>query len=121
MVLEIDNPPLNVMGAQMRKVFLETLAGLERMADKSAGNIIDAIDASKRRPFGRFVYALGIRQVGEHAAGLLAERFERLLILNEISESDLSSMGKNAHNPEKQRGLSRSVGSDQGNDLTLIH
>ncbi len=56
----------------------ETLAGLERMADKSAANVIDAIDASKRRPFSRFVYALGIRQVGEHAAGLLAERFDTI-------------------------------------------
>ncbi|MDD3845843.1 MAG: NAD-dependent DNA ligase LigA [Syntrophorhabdaceae bacterium] len=56
----------------------ETLAGLERMADRSAGNIIDAIEASKRRPFARFMHALGIRQVGEHAAGLLAERFDSI-------------------------------------------
>ena len=47
----------------------ETLAGMERMADKSAQNIIDAIEASKKRPFARFIYALGIRQVGEHVAG----------------------------------------------------
>jgi DNA ligase (NAD+) len=56
----------------------ETLAGLERMADKSAGNIIDAIEASKHRPFARFINALGIRQVGEHAADLLAERFDSI-------------------------------------------
>ncbi len=56
----------------------ETLAGLERMADKSAGNIIDAIEASKHRPFARFIHALGIRQVGEHAADLLAERFDSI-------------------------------------------
>jgi DNA ligase (NAD+) len=54
----------------------ETLTGLERMADKSAGNIIEAIEASKHRPFARFINALGIRQVGEHAAGLLADRFD---------------------------------------------
>ncbi len=56
----------------------ETLAGLDRMADKSAGNIIDAIEASKHRPFARFLNALGIRQVGEHAADLLAERFDSI-------------------------------------------
>jgi len=56
----------------------ETLAGLERMADRSAGNIIDAIEASKHRPFARFINALGIRQVGEHAADLLAERFDSI-------------------------------------------
>ncbi len=53
----------------------EDLARLERMADKSAQNIINAIDASRRRPLGRFIYGLGIRHVGEHIAGLLAERF----------------------------------------------
>jgi DNA ligase (NAD+) len=56
----------------------ETLAGLARMADRSAGNIIDAIEASKQRPFARFINALGIRQVGEHAADLLAERFDSI-------------------------------------------
>ncbi|OPY77034.1 MAG: DNA ligase [Syntrophorhabdus sp. PtaU1.Bin058] len=53
----------------------EDLAGLERMAEKSAQNIVDSINASRRRPFGRFIYGLGIRHVGEHIAGLLAERF----------------------------------------------
>lgn len=56
----------------------ETLAGMERMADRSAQNIIDAIEASKKRPFARFIYALGIRQVGEHASGLLAGRFDSI-------------------------------------------
>ncbi len=56
----------------------ETLAGMERMADKSAQNIIDAIEASKKRPFARFIHALGIRQVGEHISGLLAERFDSI-------------------------------------------
>ncbi len=52
-----------------------TLAGMDRMAEKSARNIIDAIGASKRRPFARFIYGLGIRHVGEHLSDLLAERF----------------------------------------------
>jgi DNA ligase (NAD+) len=53
----------------------EDLSVLERMADKSAQNIIDAIDASKKRSFGRFIFALGIRHIGEHISVLLAERY----------------------------------------------
>jgi DNA ligase (NAD+) len=55
-----------------------TLAGLERMAEKSAQNLVDAIEKSKQVPLGRFVYALGIRHVGEHVARVLARRFETL-------------------------------------------
>lgn len=54
----------------------DDLVSLERMAERSAQNILDAINTSRRRPFGRFIYGLGIRHVGEHIAGLLAERFE---------------------------------------------
>ena len=49
----------------------EELAGLERMGDKSAANIIAAIEAAKRTTFARFVYALGIRNVGEHLSRVL--------------------------------------------------
>ncbi len=56
----------------------EQLMGLERMAEKSAQNIIDAIEASKDRPLGRIIYALGIRHVGEHVAEVLAEEFETI-------------------------------------------
>ena len=56
----------------------EDLSVLERMADKSAQNIIDAIDASKKRPFSRFIFALGIRHVGEHISVLLAERYSSM-------------------------------------------
>ncbi len=67
----------------------ETLAGMERMADRSAQNIIDAIEASKKRPFSRFIYALGIRQVGEHVAGLLAERFNSI---DTLMAADISTL-----------------------------
>lgn len=54
------------------------ISRLERMADKSAQNIIDSINGSKKRPFSRFMYALGIRNVGEHIAGLLAAKFSSI-------------------------------------------
>ncbi|MCS5621348.1 MAG: NAD-dependent DNA ligase LigA, partial [Nitrospinaceae bacterium] len=53
----------------------DQLACLERMADKSAKNIINALDASKHTSFHRFVYALGIRNVGEHVAKVLEKAF----------------------------------------------
>ncbi len=54
---------------------IETLAALERLGDKSAGNLVEAIAASKEISLDRFIFALGIRHVGEHAAGLLAREF----------------------------------------------
>jgi len=70
----------------------EQLAGLERMADKSAQNIIDAIENSKRRPFNRFIYALGIRHVGEHISGLLAEHYKDIESLMEAKEDELMNI-----------------------------
>ncbi len=51
------------------------LASLERMGKRSASNIITAIQASKSRPLANLIFALGIRHVGQSAAGLLAEKF----------------------------------------------
>jgi DNA ligase (NAD+) len=51
------------------------LAGLERMGEKSAANLIAAIERSKETTFARFIYALGIREVGEATAAALAGRF----------------------------------------------
>ncbi len=65
------------------------LIGLERMAERSAKNIINAIEASRRRPFGRFIYGLGIRHVGEHIAGLLAERFGNI---HELMKADIEAL-----------------------------
>jgi DNA ligase (NAD+) len=67
----------------------EQLIELERMADKSAQNIIDAIEASKTKPLSKFLYALGIRHVGETTAEDLAHRFSRLDDFFHLSEEDL--------------------------------
>lgn len=55
-----------------------SLAALERMADKSAQNLIDALQKSKQTTLARFLYALGIRHVGESTAKALARHFGRL-------------------------------------------
>jgi DNA ligase (NAD+) len=54
------------------------LAALDRMGEKSASNLVEAIAASRKVRFSRFVYALGIRHVGQHVARLLAVRFDTL-------------------------------------------
>ena len=67
----------------------DQLIALERMADKSAQNIIDAIEESKTKPLSKFLYALGIRHVGETTAEDLARSFSRLDDFFNLSEEDL--------------------------------
>jgi DNA ligase (NAD+) len=67
----------------------QQLIELERMADKSAQNIIDAIEKSKIKPLSKFLYALGIRNVGETTAEDLARHFQRLDDFFHLSEEDL--------------------------------
>jgi DNA ligase (NAD+) len=59
-------------------VNLQTLAALERMAEKSAQNIVDALEKSKHTTLNRFLFALGIRNVGENTAKDLARHFGKL-------------------------------------------
>jgi DNA ligase (NAD+) len=63
----------------------EVLMALERMADKSAQNIFDAIEASKEKPLSKFLYALSIRHVGERISDVLAHRF-RIWMISSISQ-----------------------------------
>ncbi len=56
----------------------EQLSGLERMGEKSAQNLLDALEKSKSRGLSRLVYALGIRGIGQKASQLLARRFQTM-------------------------------------------
>lgn len=69
----------------------EPLAGLERMADTSAQNLLDALEVSKRRDPARVLYALGIRHVGEHVARVLMAAFGSIEGLAGASEEDLTA------------------------------
>ncbi len=75
--------------ADLFRLRKEDLVPLERMADKSAGNLVEAIERAKRPDLGRFVYALGIRHVGEATARALAEHFGTLGALMDASEEEL--------------------------------
>jgi DNA ligase (NAD+) len=78
--------------AGLYKLDLETLAGLERMAEKSAQNLLDEIAASKKNGLARLIYALGIRMVGERTAQLLADHFGSMDKLAEASEEELTGV-----------------------------
>jgi len=68
---------------------LTALASLARMADKSAQNILDALEKSKQTTLPRFLYGLGIRHVGEATAKALARHFGKLDAIMDASEEEL--------------------------------
>jgi len=68
---------------------VEDLIPLERFAEKSASNIVNAIQGSKSPELGRFIYALGIRYVGEATAQLLAQHFGDFTSLSQAGEEEL--------------------------------
>ncbi|MFZ5568603.1 MAG: NAD-dependent DNA ligase LigA [Pseudomonadota bacterium] len=68
---------------------LTALASLERMADKSAQNIVDALETSKQTTLPRFLYGLGIRHVGEATAKALARHFGKLDAIMDATEDQL--------------------------------
>jgi DNA ligase (NAD+) len=75
--------------AELYALGLEQLSGLERMAEKSAQNLLDALTKSKQTTLARFLYALGIREVGEATAQGLANHFGSLEAIREADEERL--------------------------------
>ena len=84
--------------ADIYSLTLEQFSDLERMAEKSAQNIMDAIDSSKSTTMARFIHGLGIRNVGDHASKVLEKSFsgnldklmqaeiDELTIIHEVGE-----------------------------------
>ena len=96
----------------------EKIASLERMGEKSASNLIEAIERSKKKPLERVVFALGIPFVGEGAARLLAEKFRSLDDLMQAGVDELAQIEgigeKTAHsireffnNPENRKVIEK--------------
>ena len=71
------------------KLGFVALAGLERMADKSARNLIEALEHSKQTTLPRFIFGLGIRHVGEATAKALASHFGQLDSVTDATEAQL--------------------------------
>jgi len=87
----VDNGMVNELD-DIFDLTAEQIAGLERMAAKSAQNLIGAIERSRTVPLDRAINGLGIRHVGEHTARQLAWRFRTLDALMEAVEDDLSGV-----------------------------
>lgn len=100
--------------ADIYKLKKEELLSLPRFAEKSAQNLIDAIERSKHTTLSRFLYALGILHVGEYASKILAKDFEKLEDLYKISPERIMQI--------RQMGekIARSV-SDFFNDPENLH
>ncbi|MGH8552279.1 MAG: NAD-dependent DNA ligase LigA, partial [Methylococcales bacterium] len=75
--------------ADLYSLDVDQLAGLERMGLKSAQNLVDALEKSKDTTLARFIYALGIRDVGEVTAENLAAHFGRFESIRDASEEQL--------------------------------
>lgn len=75
--------------ADLYHLDLNTLSGLERMAKKSAQNLLDEIEGSKKNSLARLIYALGIRFVGERTGQLLAEHFGSL---DKLADADADKL-----------------------------
>lgn len=91
---------------------LEDIASLERMATKSASNLIAQIEASKQRELSNLIYALGLRHVGDRTATTLARHFGSLEALSEATVEELDDV------PEIGLTVAESVRDwfdDQGN------
>ena len=71
---------------------MDDLAGLERMAEKSASNLLQALESGKQTTLARFIYSLGIREVGETTAQLLAREFADLDVLMQMDFERLQAV-----------------------------
>jgi len=72
----------------------DDLIKLDRMAEKSAQNLLDALEKSKQNPLYRLLFALGIRFVGEKAARLLAQHFKTLENISKASKRELEDLSE---------------------------
>ncbi|HEU4629100.1 MAG TPA: NAD-dependent DNA ligase LigA [Gemmatimonadaceae bacterium] len=109
--------------ADLYELRLEQLLGLERFAEKSAQNLIDAIAASRAQPLSRLLFGLGIRHVGAMAAQLLAREFGSLAELRRVATvpappADAAEDARAAHAAAERAALER-IGGVRGIGETI--
>jgi DNA ligase (NAD+) len=78
--------------ADLYSLTVEQVAGLERLAEKSATNLLAEIEASKQKDLAHLLYALGLRHVGERTAGILARNFPSLDKLREATVEQIDDI-----------------------------
>jgi DNA ligase (NAD+) len=89
LIEQLVNCNLITSPADLYDLTIEQLINLDRMAKKSAQNIIDALNNSKKTTLAKFIYSLGIREVGEETAKQLAKTFGNLENLKKASYEKL--------------------------------
>jgi len=82
----------------------EQIAAMPRMGEKSAANVIDAIAQSKKTQFSRFLFALGIRHVGEEVARILASNYSDL---DALSQEDWAALIEHKATVQKENAKRR--------------
>jgi DNA ligase (NAD+) len=88
-IVQLFNAGLVKTIADLYDLKKEQILPLERMAEKSANNLIDGIEASKSVPFERVLYAIGIRHVGETTAKKIAKKVKSLNVLMHSTKEEL--------------------------------
>lgn len=101
--MDIENLGVSIIDQLVQKGLVKDLADLywlnqaglevlERMAEKSAANLIEGIDQSKKRPLPNLIFALGILDVGVHTAFILADKFGSIEKLSKATLEDLEGI-----------------------------
>src|SRR5271165_6608364 len=94
LVMQLTDRGLVKNVADIYKLTKDDLLSLERMGDKSAQNILDEIENSKKLPLERVIYGLGIRMVGERTAQFLAEHLGSMAALENASVEELQNVNE---------------------------
>ncbi|NLA75461.1 MAG: NAD-dependent DNA ligase LigA, partial [Deltaproteobacteria bacterium] len=102
-------------GVDIYRLDREKLLQLDKIEEKSAGNLLAAIAASKKTTLARFIYALGIRHVGEHVASVIADHFRTIDTLKKADENELLSI------KEVGPQIAESVISYFSDDANILH
>ena len=87
----VDNKLVRDVG-DLYNLKLEQLADLERMAEKSAQNVLEALKDSKKQPFHRVLFALGIRHIGATVARTLSDNFHNIDRLRETPPEEIEAV-----------------------------
>ena len=98
--------------ADLYELDARTLAGMERLGEKSAGNLVRAVKKSRTPTLSRFLYGLGIPHVGEHLSEVLARHFGSLDAIREATVEELSEVHEIG--PEVAQSISAFFSSTEG-------